>query len=363
MADEKGWFRVKKEKTSAIFDPKLARQKIENGKFAKWWRRAGGKKTGFRYLTRDGEQITDERQLARIAALVIPPAWKHVRIALSASRHLQAVGIDGSGRIQYLYHAKYCERQQRKKFAKIEQFGEYLPRLRKITNEHLALEGFPREKVLAVMLRLINSLYIRVGTEKSVKHYRTFGITTLQNRHLTIEKGGRLTFSFVGKHHIKHRKVLVDEELAAVMEELKALGGARKLFNYLNGDGKPRPVKPADINAYLKEVTSPEFSSKDFRTWGGTLMAAVELAETGPAGEEKAAKKNIVRAVSAVADRLGNTPSVCRSSYIHPKVLTAYEKGVTLEEFTSRRKRRIKRLYEGYEPEEKALLKLFEADI
>ena len=217
-----------------LFDKTKAKQIIEKGRRAKWWQRKGGKASGFKYFDADGNQIKDETSLERIKSLVIPPAWKFVRISPSATSSLQAVGMDTTGRVQYLYHSKFREKQEKKKFQKIEKFGEHLPKLRKITNEHLQLEGFPREKVLAVMMRLINSLYIRLGTEKSVKHYKTYGITTLQNRHLEIHRKGELVFSFVGKHHIKHRKVLVDEELAAIMRDLKSIGGARKLFNYLD---------------------------------------------------------------------------------------------------------------------------------
>jgi DNA topoisomerase-1 len=350
---------TKKNDKTPIFDTSLARQKIETGKRAKWWQRKGSKPKNFTYWTTDGRKIADEQQLDRIKSLVIPPAWKFVRINPAASGKIQAVGMDASGRIQYIYHSTFAERQQRKKFAKIEKFGEFLPRLRKITNEHIALEGFPREKVLAVMMRLINSLYIRVGTEESVKHYKTYGITTLQNRHLEIGKKGELIFSFVGKHHIKHRKVLVDEELAALMNDLKSLGGARKLFHYLDETGKPRSVKPKDINEYLKTVTAPEFSAKDFRTWGGTLLAAIELAEIGCCEDEKLLKQNILKAVRKVADQLGNTPAVCRGSYIHPTVIKSYEKGVTLEHFTKGKKRRINRSGSEFEHEEEALMKLF----
>jgi DNA topoisomerase-1 len=351
---------TKKEGRSPIFDTLLAKRKIETNKRARWFQRKGAKPKNFKYFTAKNERITDETELERIRSLVIPPAWKYVRINPSASGKIQAVGMDTSGRIQYIYHPKFAERQQRKKFAKIEKFGEFLPRLRKVTNAHIALEGFPREKVLAVMMRLINSLYIRTGTDESVKHYKTYGITTLQNRHLEIGKKGKLIFSFVGKHHIKHRKLLVDEELAGLMKDLKALGGARKLFHYKDAENKLRAVKPKDLNEYLKEITAPEFSAKDFRTWGGTLLAAIELAEIGKADDEKSLKKNILSAVKKVAEQLGNTPAVARSSYIHPTVLKSYEKGVTLEEFTTKKHRKIKRLNNEYEPEEKALLKLFQ---
>jgi DNA topoisomerase-1 len=350
-------------KKTPIFDTRKTKEIIAKGKRAKWWKRKGSKSRGFFYVDADGKRIADEKHLERIKSLVIPPAWKYVRISPFATSNLQAVGMDTTGRIQYLYHAKFSEKQQKKKFAKIEKFGEYLPKLRKITNEHLELEGFPREKVLAIMLRLINSLYIRLGTEKSVKHYKTYGITTLQNRHLEIGKNGELIFSFVGKHHIKHRKVLVDEDLCAVMNDLKAIGGARKLFNFLDESGKPRPIKPRDINEYLKQTTAPEFSAKDFRTWGGTLLAALELAEIGKAEDEKALKKNIVKAIKLVAEQLGNTPTVCRGSYVHPKVIQSYEAGITIDEFVPRKNRKISRIQSDYKPEEKALMRLFQTEI
>lgn len=345
---------------TAIFDAIAAKQKIEQGKRGKWWCRIGGKLKSFKYLDNEGKLITDENHLARIKLLVIPPVWKFVRISPSAASPVQAVGMDSSGRIQYLYHSKFAEKQQKKKFAKIEKFGEYLPNLRKLTNEHLALEGFPREKVLAVMMRLINSLYIRVGTEKSVRHYKTYGITTLQNRHLEIGGKGRLIFDFVGKHHIKHRKVLVDEELAAILKDLRAIGGASKLFHYLDESGKPHIIKPNDLNDYLKMATATEFSAKDFRTWGGTLLMAVELAEIGKPQDDKEFKKNVCKAVKRVAEQLGNTPTVCRGSYVHPTVLKAYASGVTLDEFRPKSSRRISKNADDYEVEEKALMKLLQ---
>ncbi len=346
-------------KVKPIFDPTKARATIEKGRRATWLMRRGTKGRTFFYTAAPGKQITDEVTLERIRGLVIPPAWRHVRISPAASSSIQAVGMDTTGRIQYLYHTKFCEKQQSKKFAKIERFGEFLPRLRAVTNEHISLEGFPREKVLAAMMRLVNSLYIRVGTEKSVKHYRTYGITTLQNKHLEIKRGGRLVFDFVGKSHVKHRKILVDEELASLMRDLKQLGGARKLFHYVGDDGKPRSVKPGELNSYIKQTTAPEFSAKDFRTWGATLLAATALADLGKADTEREIKSNIVKAVKSVADQLGNTPTVCRGSYIHPTVLKAYEAGITIDEFRPRKtRRRIRRVESEYEPEEKALITL-----
>ena len=215
--------------------------------------------------------------------------------------------------------------------------------------------------MLAVVVRLINDLYFRVGSEHSVRRYRTYGVTTLRNHHLEIKQGGRLVFSFTGKHHIKHRRILVDEELAALVRDIKALGGPH-LFSYVGDDGARRPVRPRDVNDYIKSAISPEFSAKDFRTWGGTLLAAVALAETGCCDDERRAKRNVVAAVRRVAEHLGNTPSVCRECYIHPRVIEAYFRGQTIEEFRPRRARsRIVRQSPEYTVEELALLKLLRA--
>lgn len=340
-----------------VFDLQKAREITQRGRRARWWQRKGSKARGFYYVAGDGKRISDETSLTRIASLVVPPAWRFVRINPAVGGRVQAVGVDTTGRVQYKYHPAFSERQQRKKFAKIERFGDHLPRLREVTNRHIILDGFPREKVLAIMVRLINSLYFRVGTEGSVRRYRTYGITTLKNDHLTIGRNGHLRFEFVGKSRVFHRKVLVDAELASLMRELKSIGVKRKLFHYIDAEGKARPIQPADINRYLKEATASDFSAKDFRTWGATLLAAATLAEIGTGDSAGATKKNIVRTVRRVAEELGNTPAVCRGSYIHPKVLSAYERGVTLDEFRPRRVRAIRRVA-GLEPEESALVKL-----
>src|SRR5215216_2359116 len=328
---------------------------------ARWWRRTGSKSRGFRYETADGRRVTDAEALERIKSLAVPPAWREVRISPSPRGALQAIGLDGAGRIQRIYHPAFVARRARRKYEKIERFGEALPALRRKTNEDIAREGLGKERVLAVVVRLINDLYFRVGSEESVKRYRTYGVTTLRNRHLEIESGGRLVFKFTGKHHIKHRRILVDEELAALVRDIKAIGGS-KLFQYIGEDGKARPVSPRDVNDYIKAAAGEEFSAKDFRTWGGTLLAAVELAELGCCEDGRQAKRNAAAAVKRVAERLGNTPTVCRSCYIHPKVLEAYERGRSIEEF---RPRRARRLIRGQQPEysveELALLKLLRA--
>jgi DNA topoisomerase-1 len=333
---------------------RTASEIIDRGARARWWRRRGSKR-GFWYEDVNGKRITDKEQIERIKALVVPPAWTNVRIAPSPRNRLQAVGIDVAGRVQYLYHSQYAARQQRRKFEKVERFGKHLPALRIRTNEDIAQEGLTRERVLAVIIRLINELYFRVGSEDSVKRYRTFGVTTLRNRHLEIKRDGSLTFNFKGKHHVQHRRVIVDKELASLMHDIKSMRGA-KLFAYRDEEGRIRPIKPKDVNDYIKSATAPEFSAKDFRTWGGTLLAAVELAEMGLSEDEKQAKSQIAKAVKRVAERLGNTPAVCRSSYIHPIVLELYKKGTTLEEFRRKVERYIQKIEPEYEPEEKALI-------
>ncbi len=340
------------------FDAKKVRATIEKGRRDKWWTRKGRSAKSFRYFDAAKQQILDDEIVGRIRSLAIPPAWKFVRICPSPSGKLQAVGMDKSGRIQYLYHPKFAAKQQALKFSKVRRFGESLPKLLQAANEDIARDGLQKEKVLAVVMRLINSLYFRVGTDLSVREYKTFGITTLLKRHLTIGRNGKLEFAFTGKSHIFHRKVLVDAGLAKIIKNISVLGRGKKLFHFVDEDGKARPVTPAQINAYLKSAMGSEFSAKDFRTWGATVLTAVEFASRGPCETEAESKKVIVRVVSRVARELGNTPAVCRGSYIHPAVISAYTDGTTIDKFRPRRTRKISRNAPDLEPEEKALLKL-----
>ncbi len=344
-----------------LFDKTKARQSIENGRRANWFERKGTKSRGFSYVRANCKKITDRAELERVASLVIPPAWKYVRINPGSSGKIQAVGMDTTGRVQYIYHTKFSEKQQRQKFAKLNAFGEALPKLMEAVNRDIEFDGLSAEKVLAVVMRLMSSLYFRVGSDLSEKHYKTYGITTLQKKHLEIGNKGKLTFAFVGKSHVDHRRIIVDSELAAVIKEMVSLKRGRKLFRYLDESGKPRSITPAQINAYIKNATDAKFSSKDFRTWGGTLLAAVAFAEEGCCESEAETKKAVVKVVKKVADELGNTPAVCRSSYIHPAVLKAYSGGVTIDEFRPRKQRKIKRLKAELLPEEKALIKLLKS--
>jgi len=348
--------------TPNVPDGLSAKLAIEKGTRAKWLRRLGGKSKGFRYLDQNDKSISDQATLERIASLVIPPAWKYVRIAPSTRSRIQAVGMDTSGRVQYLYNSKFAEKKQREKFKRLLSFGEYLPQLREATNTDISLDGLPKQKVLAAMLRLINSLYFRVGSERSAKQFRTYGITTLQNKHLSVKRKGLLEFDFTGKSYVRHRKILVDSELADIMKELQNTGPKRKLFCFIDDEGKIKPVKPSDINAYLKAATGDSFSSKDFRTWGATLLASIRLAEIGAVDDEKEKARNVVKAIRSVSEELGNTPSVCRSSYIHPTIISAYERGITIDQFRPRKARTIKRIQAEFEVEEAALLKLLRSE-
>jgi DNA topoisomerase I len=333
---------------------------LEKGPRARWWRRRGTKATGFWYEDAHGERITDTATIARLKRLAIPPGYSEVRVSPSPRSRLQAIALDANGRIQYRYNPSFAACQARKKYHKIEEFGRLLPRLRERTNTDIGEDGLGKQRVLAVVLRLINETYFRVGTEGSVRRYHTFGITSLRNHHLSILEDDRLLFQFVGKHHIKQRHVLVDAELAALMRDIKAMPGSH-LFSYRDQDGSHHRVTPADVNRYIKEAIGAGYSAKDFRTWGGTLQAAIALAELGPAATEREAKKNIVRATRRVAERLGNTPAVCRDCYIHPIVFERYRQGITLRDFRPAAERVVRRHNAGYELEEVEMLKLFEA--
>jgi DNA topoisomerase I len=335
-----------------------ARSPLDRGQRRRWWRRRGTPKSGFRYEDARGARIRDRDGLERIRKLVIPPAWTDVRISPSPRSRLQAVGLDGTGRMQYLYHEAFSALQSKKKFEKIERFGEYLPELRRITTAHLQLPGLMKQRVLALVVRLINRLYFRVGSERGVRRYRTFGVTTLRNQHLRFTKDGQLLFSFDGKHHVHQRRLLVDETLARCLWELKALRGST-LFKFVGDDGRLHPVRAEDVNEYLKSISASEFSAKDFRTWAGTIVVARELAKLGKAASPREAKRKIAQAIRAAAVELGNTPAVCRSAYLHPSVLSAYLKGYTLRDLSGGEEV-IRSVQTGYDPDELALLELFQ---
>lgn len=301
-----------------------------------WHRRVGSKESGFRYVDKRGRSITATRILARVQSLAIPPAWTDVRIAPRPGSHIQVVGTDKDGRRQYIYHPEFVAHRERRKYDKLTEFARLLPSLRRRIAQDVRRGDLSLSHVVAVILRLVSKLYFRLGSERSVKTYSTFGVTTLRSEHVHIGPRGSIRFDYVGKHHIRHVREVVDATIAPVLSKLKGLPGKR-LFKFLHEDGVPQPVGPHHVNAYLKEVTGAHVTSKDFRTWGATLTAAMELAKMGAVRGIKALKKNIVEAARRVAERLGNTPAVCRKAYIHPRVLDFYSKGRTLLNYLGRR--------------------------
>jgi DNA topoisomerase I len=319
------------------------------------WRREGTRGR-FRYVDARGNRITDEEKLERIKALVIPPAWKDVWISPSPIAKLQATGIDAAGRKQYLYHPAFRARQEQAKFERLIRFAERLPDLRAAMAEHIDNEVLDRERVSAIATRLINCGWFRVGTERYARESRTFGITTLRKKHVRVS-GHRIKFEFQGKHRSAIRTTLVDSELAGAINELLALPGGARLFRY-EWDGGVCALTGARLNDYVRTYLGDEFTAKDFRTWGGTLIAAVELAERGPAETEAAAKRTIGAVMRRVGKELGNTPAVARSSYVSPAVIDQYLDGTTIEDFRPWHLRVVGARDLGLDREEQALLSL-----
>jgi DNA topoisomerase-1 len=289
-------------------------------------RRLGSKERGFfyRYPGTD-ETVREERVLTRIENLKVPPAWEDARIARSPSAKVQAIGVDSAGRLQYLYHPKYKERKEHEKFERILRFSEALPRMRHTTSAHLRRKKLDREKVLATMTRLMNAAYFRVGDERYARKNRTYGIATLRRKHLRVE-GDTMVFEYTGKWGQVQRKVVTDARLRRIVQECAALPGY-EIFKCLDESGEVRDAKARDLNAYVKEVMGEEFTPKDFRTWAGTLFAAVKLAELGATEDFEQAEKNVLEAVDDVAQRLGNTSDIARASYISPRVIDHYMEG------------------------------------
>ena len=280
---------------------------------------------GFNYLDADGKPVTDEPTLDRIRKLAIPPAWTDVWIAPTERGHIQATGRDARGRKQYRYHERWREARDSGKYDRLIAFGRALPKLRARVEHDLARHGLPREKVLAAVIRVMEITLIRVGNEEYVKANKSFGLTTLRDRHAKIGTA-KAVFEFRGKSGKLHKTGFSDRRLARIVKACQDLPGQR-LFQYLDHDGQRHSVESADVNAYMHEVLGEDFSAKDFRTWAGTLAAARALILLPECVGDGEAKKNAVTCVKAVAGVLGNTPAVCRKAYIHPAVLEAYEAG------------------------------------
>jgi len=319
------------------------------------WTRKGSKRR-FRYFDAEGREITDEAKLDRVRSLVIPPAWKDVWISPSARSKLQATGVDAAGRKQYLYHPAYRARQEQAKYDKLIRFAERLPQLREAMAEHMELEGLPPEKVAAIATRLVNLGWFRVGGDRYAKSSRTFGITTLRKRHVAV-RGSRVSFRYRGKHSIMLRSAVVDAELAAAVKDLLALPGER-LFQFVQPDGTRCNLDQRRLNDYIKTYLGAEFSAKDFRTWGGTLIAAIGFAEHDPPQNATQARKRIAEVMRSVAEKLGNTPAVARTSYVSPAVVEQYLDGRTIDDFRPRHLRVVRARDRGLDPEEQATLSL-----
>jgi DNA topoisomerase-1 len=287
-------------------------------------RRRSGK--GFTYVAPDGVRLRDPAARRRIERLAIPPAWTEVWICPDPNGHLQASGRDARGRKQYRYHPQWRQVRDETKFGRLVAFAESLPALRRRVESDLALPGLPREKVVAAVVRLLEATLLRVGNEEYARDNNSFGLTTLRDRHAAVN-GASVRFCFRGKGGKEVEVDVEDRRLARVVKRCRDLPG-QELFQYVDGDGRRQSVGSGDVNAYLREVTGEEFSAKDFRTWGGTVLALGALCELGASRDAREASRNVLQAVKAVAGQLGNRPAICRRYYIHPEVLEAYVGGV-----------------------------------
>jgi DNA topoisomerase I len=315
-----------------------------------------GSKGRFRYEDSRGNRITDPARIERIERLVIPPAWKDVWISPRANAKLQATGVDAAGRRQYLYHPDFRAAQEQAKFDKLVRFAEALPDLRMTMGEHMTLPEYDRERVCAIAIRLINMTWFRVGTDRYARGSGTHGVTTLTRRHVSV-RGNRVTFRFRAKHKVQVRTKLVDAELAQAIKDLLAQPGPARLFRY-GSNGDSCNLTGAVLNDYIREHMGDEFTAKDFRTWGGTLTAAVALAEHGVVETDAEAKKVVAGVMRTVGERLGNTPAVARASYVSPAVIEQYFDGRTIEDFRPRHLRIVKARDIGLDQEEQALVSL-----
>lgn len=279
----------------------------------------------FRYIGPDAKPVRDPGQLKRIRSLVIPPAWTNVSICPSPNGHLQAVGRDARGRKQYRYHPRYREVRDQAKFSRMIAFGAVLAIIRRRVQQDLQRPGLPKEKVLATVVRLLETSFIRVGNDEYAKENDSFGLTTMRSRHVHIA-GSKLMFHFRGKSGQEHTIELTDRRLARIVKRCQALPGY-ELFQYVNENGVRCAIDSADVNQYIRDIAGDEFTAKDFRTWAGTVLAIRELCAAGPARSEGEGQKTIVGAVKAVARRLGNRPATCRKYYMHPAIPESYLAG------------------------------------
>jgi DNA topoisomerase-1 len=280
---------------------------------------------GFRYLDAEGRAIRDRATLARIRALAIPPAWESVWISPREDGHLQATGRDARGRKQYRYHPQWREVRDENKYDRMAAFGRALPRIRRRVQRDLALPGLPREKILATVVWLLEMTFIRVGNEEYARENASFGLTTMRGRQVKVN-GAKIRFDFRGKSGVEHAIELHDRRMAAIVRRIRDLPGY-ELFQYVDEAGERHTIDSADVNDYIREAAGDEFTSKEFRTWAGTLLAARALGAAGAFGSRAHAMRNVNAAIESVARLLGNTKAVCRKCYVHPAVIDAYLEG------------------------------------
>ena len=322
-------------------------------------RREGSKETGFRYRLPDGSEVHDEKVLARIARLRIPPAWRDVRIARGDGAPLQAVGVDKKGRTQYLYHSRFRAQREEEKFRRVVEFGEALPSLRRRVRADLNGAELQRQRVLASMVRLIDQGFFRIGNDKSAQAESTYGLSTIRGSHVKVE-GDAVLFDYVGKWKKKHKRAVRDGEVAAIVANLKKTRGA-ELFKFVQ-NGRVVDVKDRHVNDYIQSIIGKDFTAKDFRTWAGTLLCSIALAMQGQGTSKAERKRRVRKAIVATAEQLGNTPAVCRSSYICPRLLDEYMEGKPFEMLRkTRRGSPVVKM--GLSVEEKALLKFLRETI
>jgi DNA topoisomerase-1 len=323
-------------------------------------RRIGTKESGFEYVSAKGEPVTGEKTLERIQKLRIPPAWVEVRIAQGESAPLQAVGVDKKGRTQYLYHSRFRQKRDDEKFLRVVHFGEALPRLRRRVRADLGRDALDREAVVAAIVRLIDQGFFRVGNDKSAKDEETFGLTTVRADHVSVS-GSTVRFDFVGKWRKQHQRAVEDAEVAAIVRKLRRLKEGDELFRFLS-NGRVVDVKDRHVNDYIHAAIGEEFSAKDFRTWAGTLICSMALAMQGQAETKTERKRRVKKAIEGTASLLGNTPAVCRTSYICPRLLDEYMDGRELDVIRkSRSGKPVPRV--GLSIEERALLRFFRQTI
>jgi DNA topoisomerase-1 len=319
-------------------------------------RRRAGKR--FSYLDAHGHILRDADTQQRIRALAIPPAWTEVWICPSSNGHIQAVGRDARGRKQYRYHARWRQVRDETKYNRMLSFAIALPRIRRRVAEDLQSPGLPRDKVLATVVRLLETTLIRVGNEEYARDNGSFGLTTMRNRHVDVS-GATLRFQFRGKGGKEHTVDVKDPRLARVVKRCQDLPG-HELFQYVDDDGRRQAIDSADVNEYLRGIAGEEFTAKDFRTWAGTVLAALALREVAAFETAAQAKRNITRAIESVARQLGNTPTICRKCYVHPAVIDAYLDGVTVSALKRRTERRIGEAVAALTPQEALVLGLLQ---